>query len=233
MFSARLFRYARPTCPVRRRLALAGVVVALAVALSCDETSGPQELPGGSVSVSPDRWGMVTGGNVPLTGTVLGPDSRIPVPVATDARFESIGAFAHGYTCGVGTDGLAYCWGHNDFGMLGRGSINNDEYDVAPAEGSITFTMLDGMDFSTCGASTDGSAYCWGWGPDYLGNGMIDEPVPVPTRVNHDAGFATVDVGSHHKCGLGLDGVAYCWGEWAGDGTWETRLTPVRVAGQR
>lgn len=47
--------------------------------------------------------------------------SEVPVPVAAPGTFRSIGS-KNLHTCGVATNGFAYCWGRNNTGQLGDGT---------------------------------------------------------------------------------------------------------------
>src|SRR5439155_26386902 len=89
---------------------------------------------------------------------------------------------------------------------------------------------------SSCGLTTSGAAYCWGfnkWGQ--LGNGTTtNSATPVP--VSGGLTFEAISAGGQQSCGLTTGGVAYCWGWNArgqlGNGTTTDRYTPVKVAGQ-
>src|SRR5204863_405896 len=79
----------------------------------------------------------------------------------------SAGGFDAGYTCGVNTSGTAYCWGEGGHGELGNGSNGSSLVPVA-ASGGLKFSAVDaGWRYHTCGLTTTGAAYCWGfnvWG---------------------------------------------------------------------
>jgi alpha-tubulin suppressor-like RCC1 family protein len=84
----------------------------------------------------------------------------------------------------VTTTGEAYCWGLNGSGELGDGTtINRDA--PAPVAGGLRFELVKagGAVFTTgsCGRSTSGIVYCWGFGGDgLLGNGGVqNSSVPV------------------------------------------------------
>ena len=132
-----------------------------------------------------DANGLVTGvstGSAAVTAMSEGVSSVAAITVTT-LTFESLTAgFEH--TCGVTTDGVAYCWGDNSFGQLGNdlppevscpeGSDNPNcgayapeyyygSYLPAPVNGGLTFSALSAGGLHTCGLTAVGAAYCWGW----------------------------------------------------------------------
>ena len=77
-----------------------------------------------------------------------------------------------GYSCGVKTTGLAFCWGGNRNGELGSGS--DSEYILAPV-GVVDLTdvavVVAGPDHA-CSLSSKSVVHCWGNGSNgRLGNG--------------------------------------------------------------
>ena len=89
-----------------------------------------------------------------------------------------------GYSCGVTTDNLAYCWGTNDFGRLGIGSTLEFGPRLSPTDvvGGLQFRQVDAGFNHTCAVTTDGRAYCWGRNHlGQLGNDTVgDSSSPVP-----------------------------------------------------
>jgi alpha-tubulin suppressor-like RCC1 family protein len=139
------------------------------------------------------------------------------------------------HTCAVTTGGLAYCWGANTFGQLGDGTATQQEAPVA-VSGGLTFSTVSATGAShTCGVTSGGAGYCWGWnGSGELGDGSTAaSAVPVP--VTGGLVFAAVSAGGGHTCGLTTSGSAYCWGlndlGQLGDGTTTQRTSPVAVSG--
>ncbi len=130
------------------------------------------------------------------------------------------------HTCGVTTDDRAYCWGINDFGQLGDGTITERVRPV-PVAGGHRFRQVMATVLSTCGVTNTNRLYCWG---DLVGN----TPVPLFAALR----FRHVSVnryqGGNH-CGVTTEDRAYCWGSnyygQLGDGTTISRGTPVPVAG--
>jgi alpha-tubulin suppressor-like RCC1 family protein len=162
--------------------------------------------------------------------------STVPVPVAGGLTFATVSA-GDFHTCGVTTSGQAYCWGYNNVGELGDGTIGLSPFPT-PVAGGLTFAAVSaGGEEYTCGVTTSGQAYCWGWN----GNGQLGDSTTtarlVPTPVAGGLTFAAVSGGYAHTCGVATSGAAYCWG-WGpngqlGDGTANDRHVPTAVTGGR
>lgn len=174
----------------------------------------------------PNRGGLGTGA---ASGT------RTPVAVAGDRRFVSlsVGGF---HTCGVATDGAAWCWGGNWYGQLGIGSAGGAGGTMTVPQatavlGGHGFTQVASGVSYTCGLTTAGGALCWGDGGAFGVGAYVTEPVPV----GEGPAFASLHAGARHICGLTQEGVAYCWGAndvgQLGDGTTVDRATPTPVPG--
>ena len=190
-------------------------------------------------------WGAnVTG----LFGDGSQTNSLTPVPAASGL---TLAALYQGdqHTCGLTAGGVAYCWGWNHYGQLGNGSTTDGPAPVAVSGGMAFATIsTSGPADHTCGVTTGGSAYCWGFNQ----SGQIGAPtsgactlplnrratVPcalAPVAVSGGLTFTAVSVGYSHTCGLTASGAAYCWGDNStgelGDGTTTNRSVPVAVAG--
>ena len=99
-------------------------------------------------------------------------------PSAGGLRFKSLhaGFFT---LCGMGVDGMAYCWGHNGFGEVGDGTKVERHVPTLVAT-SVTFEdVIPGVFYMSCGLGTDGAVFCWGYNQEgELGNGTFNEPLP-------------------------------------------------------
>ena len=51
-------------------------------------------------------------------------DQSVPTAVQTSETFSQL-ANGFAFSCGLSTRGLVYCWGRNDYGELGNGSIEH------------------------------------------------------------------------------------------------------------
>ncbi len=158
-----------------------------------------------------------------------------PARVLGDIRFRDLSAWFY-HTCGVATDGVAWCWGYNYFGVLGSAIIPVDLWTRVPAavSGRSDFVTIGTGYDHTCGVTASGAAWCWGansWGQ--LGTGDTASSTR-PVAVRGGLRFTSVSVGERHTCGVTGEGYVYCWGDnrWGklGDGTTTRRTEPVQVS---
>ena len=228
-----------------------GIERSLGIGLSDTIThSSPAPVVGGltfqSVSAAGHTCGVTTAGVAYCWGSnfqgslgvgSLDGDSlaTAPVPVVGGLSFQSVsGGGSH--ACGVTTSGAAYCWGRNSEGQLGATTTETcaaGSCSTAPiaVSGGLTFASLSAGSSHTCGLTTGGDTYCWGFnGGGQLGDGTtISRSSPTP--VTGGLTFASVSVGEI-TCGVATDGTAYCWGGGRlGDGSSSMSSSPVAVAG--
>lgn len=165
----------------------------------------------------------------------------ITVKPGPEVTWKSV-TTAQGHSCGVSTANKGYCWGHNGAGQLGFGQVTGYGEDVAVGvAGNLAFAEIEGGNWSTCGLTTGGQAYCWGYGYyGQLGNGQVGytDGVPTPQAVQGSHTFRKISVGFEHACALDEDGAAWCWGNntYGQLGSGETRVVygepvPVQVVG--
>ena len=158
-----------------------------------------------------------------------------PVQVAGGLRFVQITS-GRDHTCGLTSDGSAYCWGENATGQLGNASIpiNCGAFPAhsqclrdfpIPISGDLKFSQLSAGAFHTCGVTTAGDAYCWGLvttdsaitasalgNAGYSGEIRTQRGSRVPVPVSGQLTFREVTAGNGVSCGLTVNGEAVCWG---------------------
>jgi len=116
-----------------------------------------------------------------------------------------------GHACAL-TQGDLWCWGLNQYGQLGDGTLEDSPEAVRVQGVNGTATQIASGDYHTC-AVIGGALKCWGnnfYGQ--LGNGDdVDSSVPV--EVSAPSGSVSqVSTGALHSCAV-IDGAAWCWGE--------------------
>jgi alpha-tubulin suppressor-like RCC1 family protein len=168
-------------------------------------------------------WGDNIFGALGTGDTATRSSHPIPEPVDGGLRFKAIdGGNVH--TCGLTTDGAAYCWGSGGWGQLGNGA-RSDQRSPVPVTGGRTYTTLSIGTNHSCALTTGGTLYCWGGnGAAQLagtasetciyGPGPTDNFPCISTPIVAAAGreFRALAAGGFHTCAVGTAGGAYCWG---------------------
>ena len=143
-----------------------------------------------------------------------------PVTVAGGLQFVQITAGSD-HTCGLTSDGTAYCWGENTNGELGNPAIpihcgffpgHSQCLHDSPAQvsGGLKFAQLSAGAAHTCGITAVGKAYCWGQTADSATNAIALNQAPAAAAGGLT--FREVTAGNGVSCGLTVDGQAVCWG---------------------
>ena len=182
--------------------------------------------------------------------TVLGtnPCSTVPRPIPLLDQVADI-ALGDSHTCALLTDGTVRCWGANFAGQLGYGAVDDCtsyEYPCGKKPGTVTAlggaTQIAVGGYHACALLADRTVKCWGDNTDgELGfvttekcGGSEAFPCSItPKTVPGLGDVVQLAAGRRHTCAILGDGRVKCWG-WngfgqLGDGTTETRITPVRV----
>lgn len=145
-------------------------------------------------------------------GEELGPSvgcSKGAIPVDTDLSFTRL-ATGFYHTCGVTSDGTAYCWGLNDRGQLGDGGTETRPTPASVA-GTHAFESLAAGGRTACGITEDDALLCWGGGLVRVDGTSVDE-LTTPTHVAAEHRFALAATNGSHTCGVTTAGATYCWG---------------------
>ncbi len=184
-------------------------------------------------------WGKGDRGQLGLGG-IGNADTPLEVSGgATDWKSVSAGS---GWTCAIKTDGTLWCWGRDDYGVLGNGPTTGDQ--LTPVQiGTLTDwkSVSAGLGETTCGRRANKRIYCWGRDDvGQVGNGP-GTSTPVQSPVAVAGGFSdwsSVSTGGYHTCGRRSNGRVYCWGSdqdgSVGDGgtlPGTNRSSPTLVAG--
>ena len=180
-------------------------------------------------------WGDNSQGQ--LGAGLSAPFALVPVPVAGGHRFTDLDVGLRSM-CGVATTGTTYCWGSNQSGQLGIGSISAS-VNVPTAvvnSAALGFVSVDNGFLHTCALTGTGQIYCWGSSSGF-GNGSTGPIIPSPTLSAGGGTFTSISVGNFYSCGLAATGAARCWGytQFSGElgtgSTTDAALSPLAVVG--
>ena len=180
-------------------------------------------------------WGANTYGQLGNNSTV---SSTVPIAVSTSGVLSGVTLVqinaGNGYTCALSSNGAAYCWGYNADGELGNNSTVNSLVPVAVSTSGVlsgvTLTQITVGQYSACGLSSAGGAYCWGLGTSgQLGNGgTTSSSVPVAVSMG-GIPVTAVDAGGLFACAVSTAATAYCWGANANGQLGNSTTTPSNV----
>jgi alpha-tubulin suppressor-like RCC1 family protein len=173
-------------------------------------------------------WTGISGGKTVTCGTTAANElacwGYVPLNMQTSAPMtlgsglptvRSV-AFGENFGCVVTTSDQRICWGMNNRGQLGMGSIGTG---IPYASRGTADNVLDvaADDNHACAAMTNGTVQCWG-ANDWRQSGALDKtldiasPVTVKRAGGSDLGNCTqVSVGATFSCAL-CGGRVFCWG---------------------
>lgn len=164
----------------------------------------------------PHCWGSNNAGALG-TGSTTPAQSAVPLPVALSnpAGVTSISA-GDTFACAI-MDGAVYCWGTNNGGQLGLGTIDH----LAHPTPTLIPSLSSGVSEIVAGgahacAIQYGVVKCWGQNVDgQIGNGApitATSPAAVMNIQINDAP-RNLAAGYFHTCAVkGSTGALYCWG---------------------
>lgn len=154
-------------------------------------------------------WGWNEAGQ--LGDASRGTDRDSPVAVAGGLKVIAIRAGGVSHACALAADSTAHCWGANDDGQLGRGTVGDTATTPVAVSGGLKFTHIILGYRHSCGLTVTGTAYCWGDNTQgQLGDSVSSQT--TPHAVTGDLTFIALDAGASFTCGVAAGGAAYCWG---------------------
>jgi alpha-tubulin suppressor-like RCC1 family protein len=123
-------------------------------------------------------WGANGGDGAMGNGSSAAFDT--PQPVTGDLSFTALSTGAT-HTCGIQSEGTAFCWGSNEKGELGVGTTIIRQRTPTVAASGLKFSQITAGYYHTCGITIEQLAVCWGRN-DYgqLGDAtQTDRALPV------------------------------------------------------
>lgn len=122
-------------------------------------------------------------------------------------------------TCGIKSNGVLKCWGLNNSGAVGNGTVLNQLSPVEIDQG-VNYKAVDvgnnGGPAHACAITVDGILKCWG---SNLYGQLGDETTTdryLPVVIDAGTQYQSVSVGgngsSAHSCAITISGLVKCWG---------------------
>jgi alpha-tubulin suppressor-like RCC1 family protein len=138
------------------------------------------------------------------------------------------------HACRVNEGGTASCWGDNQQGQLGDGTLTSRST-PALVSGLRNVVALASGQGHTCALLGGGRVRCWGDNLDgQLGDGSTTDRL-TPVTVSGLTRAVAITAAASHTCALLGDGTVRCWGDNSdgelGDGTTVDRPFPTPVPG--
>ncbi len=156
-------------------------------------------------------WGLNDHGQA--TGIPGGAPVTSPFPVAGVDDAWAISAGGE-HTCALVAGGFAKCWGNNEFGQLGLGTVGGDSAPGQVTGGFTGVATISAGDRHTCATRYRGDTYCWGHNSaGELGLNLGTSYFNSPRQIGTLGATEVISCGEDNTCARTNDGVAWCWGD--------------------
>lgn len=154
-------------------------------------------------------------------------ESTTPVTVASLSDVVSL-SVGYRHNCAARSDGTAYCWGDNQDGGLGIGTMAGTRDTPVQVQGIINVSEIGASksNNASCARVASGNVYCWGSNQNgELGNdSFLNSAIPI--AVQNLSGVTTLVIGGADisddwdefqtmpafMCAIRNNGELYCWG---------------------
>jgi hypothetical protein len=143
-------------------------------------------------------------------------------------------AVGNAHSCSVNQDAKVYCWGNNNAGQLGDGTITNKSSPTLVLGINNAEHIELGNGFS-CAMLIQEAPKCWGYNASgQLGVGNSGGSLYSPTSVVNLGEANSISLGNSHSCAVVFNGSLKCWGDNSagqlGDSTTFSRSSPASVS---
>lgn len=145
--------------------------------------------------------------------SVVAAKAASPEPPPSLGAIDAIAA-ASDSTCALSL-GMIWCWGANDHGQLGLGTVDGDPHPTPQViAGSKDFYTITAGSDHFCASTWQGQLSCWGSNAaGQIGNGTVGGDVAAPSKVSGVSKFLSIAAGNAFSCVLPWSGKPTCWGD--------------------
>jgi alpha-tubulin suppressor-like RCC1 family protein len=169
--------------------------------------------------------------------------TRVTTFVNDHAKATQVSVGTH-HTCALTEAGTVRCWGDNDLGELGDGTVHVESFSNLPSQVvglPAKVVSITAGDQHTCAITENHTAWCWGNNSNgQLGDGTTTDR-GKPVQVKGLTNVISISAGDVSTCAVvgatpsATSGAAKCWGNnyrgKLGDGTTTGRKLPTQVSG--
>lgn len=148
---------------------------------------------------------VLSGGTVQCLSDFAGTPLAV-IPGVSDAVAVTVGSE---HACVLIFDGTVKCFGRNQYGQLGDGTVNSGYQQAGTVVDVANAVNVVSGDYYTCAMLSDGTVKCWGM---QINADHSITPVPTPSTVPNITNPVAVAAGAFHACASFDAGNAQCWG---------------------
>lgn len=175
---------------------------------------------------------VTTGSGVVLYSFTTTVAAAPPPPSINSVRV----AAGWNHSCAITAAGGVKCWGLNQWGELGDGTVVTRLMPVSVLGLESGVVAIAAGASHTCAVTSAGSLLCWGLNDSgQLGDSTAITRLTPVNVTGLGSGVIAVSAGWKHTCALTAGGAVKCWGfngfGELGDGTQTGALSPVSVLG--
>ncbi len=115
--------------------------------------------------------------------------------------------------CRLPGNGSLVCWGRDQYGQLGDGTVGPDVTAPQPVKGGNRWRAVSAGGASTCGIKNSGKLFCWGVNHrGQVGDGTTKVRAK-PVVVAKDKKWKSVNASWFNTCAITSQSKLYCWGD--------------------
>jgi len=155
-------------------------------------------------------WGLNAAGQLGIGNNATVVSRPTPVIDVTNAVEVAAGPY---HSCARTRAGEVWCWGANNGGQLGLGTVTGLGVPPTKVPGVNDATAIAVGFAHTCAVRANGVVWCWGLNAHgQIGNAKdsANEPAPVQTTLAEPA--QALALAGFHTCALTQAGGVWCWG---------------------